>query len=575
MRFLVFFMVCLVLVSPCHAAFKSSADAVRLDETYNPHPNSDDIILPMPCGLSIALKAIAVPQGALIRDKSFPMGITNAQDADRQIYERQFPGYIAAPFTSADLPKSWSAKLQHSKTSSDSWYFIGKYEISQMQWDAVTKALDNNGQEDPAACPTKPVAASRLPVTGISWFDAQEFLNKYNAWLVKNHVKSLPAFAGTPNIAFFRLPTEEEWEYAARGGANVPPEWWADHDLFPLQDDKTINDYAVISKDQIMNAPAAIGSRQPNQAGLHDTAGNAREMVDGFFRMSIPDLRNGQVIRRLHGAAGGILTKGGSYASTLNEYLPGWRDEVPLYTAQGPSRPGDLGLRIALSGLNVPNAQRLKELRKEAGSEHFIPKTPEDLGSTPMEAVDALAANADETLKDSLSHLRQLIEAQTQAQDAQNQQTLENTFRSLLYQSETLRAFAFRYSAAQLQLDRIRALLAQSLDQANRTKAKNVENDTIRDMKGFWQSLEMGANYYKRTLGEMAQNPPKEINPLFTQLLREYGSGTIFDQHMRKNIDSLGKFLAIVRKRGIQALDTRAILSGILPKEHYKILPKS
>lgn len=554
------------------AAFKSTSDTVKPEEAFNPKPDKKDILLPMPCGLSLALRGISVPQGALIRDKTFAMGISNSQDSERQIYERQFPGYIAAPFTQRDLPRSWIPKLSSSRKSTDSWYFIGKYEISRLQWAAVMDTLDANGEENREACPRNITAEFRLPITGISWFEAQEFLNKYNAWLVKNHITSLPAFSGTQNIAFLRMPTEEEWEFAARGGAHVPPEWWSDQDIFPFEDGKTINDYAVISQDTPLPGPLPIGSRYPNPAGIHDTSGNAREMVDGFFRMSIPDIRNGQVIRRLHGAAGGILTKGGSYASTRNEFLPGWRDEIPLYTANGPGRPHDLGLRVVLSGLNVPNAQRLKELRTEAGKAKFTPQNPEDLGETPIEAIDALASRADETLKANLQKVRELIESQMQAQEAEDQKTLEQSIRSLLYQAETLRAFAYKYLAAQEQLEKVRQMLRASLSSEQRTQAKKVLADGETDLNDYMQTLKMGANYYKLNLESLLEKTPRDIDGLLAQFGKEYGSTSIFDNHMRKNLATLQEFMTKGKKSGIQSLGTREILAKVLPANHFKRL---
>lgn len=564
--------------APAHAAFKSSSDAINWDQVWNPQPLADDIVLPMPCGLSLALRAIAIPQGALIRDKTFAMGISNAQNQDRQIYERQFPGHIAAPFTDKDIPRTWRKKLGQKNSAQDSWYFIGKYEISTMQWDAVMNALDSDGKENPAVCPRIENATANLPKTGVSWFEVQEFLNKYNAWLVKNHVSDLPAFRGTQNIAFLRLPTEEEWEYAARGGANVPPEWWASKDIFPLEDGKSLKDYAVTSQETPLRAPLGIGSRQANPLGLHDTAGNAREMVDGFFRLSIPDMSNGQIIRRLHGAAGGVLTKGGSFRSYQDGVLPGRRDEIPLYTAQGPSRPADLGFRVALSGLNIPSAQRLNELRNEAhyqlpqktdahGAQHMDP------GATPLDATKALAARAEGALKEDLSKLQERLEEQQQAQEAENQKTLEQSFRSLLYQAETLRAFAFRYSATSQQLAKIRSLLKQQLNNKDRANAREILANGEKDLKDYLQSLQMGANYYKTTLEHVALKSQADIERLTAQTRREYGSNTIFDVHMRQNLDTLTSYIAIMRKKGAHALGSNAILKGILPEKHYQLLP--
>lgn len=561
----------LLLSTPCQAAFKSVNDPVDPLRAWNPRPLKDDIVLPMPCGLSLAMRAISVPAGALIRDKTFTMGISNPQNKDRQIYERQFQAHIAAPFTKNDLPTSWS--LRKSASDNDAWYFLGKYEISRLQWMAVMDALSPEGAEDAAMCP-KIDQSSNQPITGISWFEAQEFLNKYNAWLVKNHPSSLPAFSGTKNIAFLRLPTEEEWEYAARGGNRVPPEWWADKDIFPFEENRTLKDYAVTSEDGSLQSPLGIGSRLPNPLGLHDTAGNANEIVDGFFRLSIPDMANGQVIRRLHGAAGGILTKGGSFRSQADAVMPGWRDEMPLYTANGPSKSADTGFRIVLAALNIPSAKRLDELRIEAGK-----ALPEKEGSkiiegnTPIELIDSLVANSAPENSAPLNKLRSLITDQDAARRNQDLRNLEQSFRSLLYQSETLRAFAFRYSSASKQVDKIRELLKGQLSQQNRINARDLLASGEKDLKDYLQSLQMGAKYYLATLEAISKQPPQEIERLIAQCREEYGSGTIFDQHMRQNINNLSRYVAEARNKGISSLSPKTILRGILPEQHYRQLP--
>jgi hypothetical protein len=129
-------------------------------------------------------------------------------------------------------------------------------------------------------------------------------------------------------------------------------------EFFPLQD-RPIGDFAVFTDREAAKLPerlAWIGSKAPNPAGLFDTAGNAAEMVLDPFRFSIDN--------RLHGAAGGIIIKGGSYRKTKVEIMPGRREEAPFFLQDGAFRSRDLGFRVILSGIVTP-ADREEALTKE------------------------------------------------------------------------------------------------------------------------------------------------------------------------------------------------------------------
>ena len=68
---------------------------------------------------------------------------------------------------------------------------------------------------------------------------------------------------------------------------------------------------------------------------------------------------------RLHGSSGGFVRKGGSFLSVLPDIMPGRRDETAFFLIDGPNANRDLGLRLALSGINTPAGDRPGILRKE------------------------------------------------------------------------------------------------------------------------------------------------------------------------------------------------------------------
>lgn len=554
--------------SICGAAFKSSSDEISPQAAWNPAPLPDDILLPMPCGLSLALRPVDVSSGSLLRDKKFSMGITEALNQDRQIYERRFDGYIAAPFTLSDLPATWKKKLKDVQSEGDGLYFIGKYEVSNQQWRAVMDALDRDGTEIPAQCP-KLEQASTLPVANISWFDAQEFLAKYNAWLVRAHLETLPSFKGGKEVAFFRLPTEEEWEYAARAYPKVPQEWWANNDTFRFDEGREFKDYAVTSDDSTKSAPLPIGSRLANPLGLHDSAGNVSEMVDGFFRMSIADMANGQIIRRLHGAAGGILTKGGSFRSQKEESLPGYRDEIPVYSPAGANKRSDLGFRVVLSAVNIPNAQRLEKLRKEANRQ-ISPARSKIEGNTPAEMLGAMIASAEGQQKADLERLRGLVQDQEAAFASQDLKNLEHVFRSLLYEMESLRAYGLRYSQALSAIEKLNASLKTNISQEEKKNTREAIAIGKRDADSYKQSLMLGAGHFKNTVETITDYPEAELARLFRQIQKEYAANTIADMHMRQNLLQLAKIVALARQKGSSVLTPRYVLGNVLPEVHFK-----
>lgn len=136
-------------------------------------------------------------------------------------------------------------------------FAIGRYEVTVEQWNACA---------DAGGCqriPTVADSAKNAPVRDVSWDDAQQYV----AWLSKTTGKS------------YRLPTEAEWEYAARGGS-ATTYWWGDQMRKGNANCKDCGD--PWSQD----APAPVGSFAANPYGLHDVNGSVWEWVADCWHSS-------------------------------------------------------------------------------------------------------------------------------------------------------------------------------------------------------------------------------------------------------------------------------------------------
>lgn len=560
------------LLEPSFAALQPKNVPQTSEVAWNPRKDDHDIVMPMPCGFSLILRVIAVP-GGLSNDRRFSMGV-NQIDDDRQIYESSFQSYIAASFAENDLPKAWIPRLGVSNTGNFSYYFLGKYEVSRGQWDAVMQGITSGGSS--GVCPKVGSAESALPVRNISWFEVQNFLKRYNTWLISHAKEALPHYKGTNNIGFFRLPTEEEWEYAARGGIAVAEEDRENNDSFVPHGEKP-QDYGVFASPEsaIRNEPLAIGSRKPNPLKLYDVMGNVSEMIDGFFHVTIGEIdQNNVPRRRLHGASGGLLCKGGSFRSEGIAVLPGSRDEVPLYTGSGEYRSPTLGFRLILAGLNLPNAERLAmmneaPLQKKEEKKQKAKPQPEKENSdsviqinrngNPIDELERIKeATSSSAVKDNLAQFRRLLLEQKHAHERERKDSLESTLRATLYQAETIRAFAFRY----LEIVHLLQDKRNHLTKDQRNKAEEI-------LEQYMQALLTAANQYKSYLRRIADAKKSDVSQIISQLEAEYsGKGTL-DRHMQENKRVIERHLQN-RREGFEKLSREQILRDIIPKKHLE-----
>ncbi|MCV6627120.1 MAG: formylglycine-generating enzyme family protein, partial [Cellvibrionaceae bacterium] len=174
------------------------------------------------------------------------------------------------------------------------YFYLAKYELTQGQYDAVIGEKSGN-------CPKRIGRKGRLPAVGLSKSELERFAELYTIWLMQNAPEFLPR-AGQAS-GFLRLPTEEEWEFAARGGLKVAEAEFR-MPRPPINEGESHNEYVAHSgSDSTGGELQSIGTLKANPLGLHDMLGNAWEMIGSPFAL----VRHG----RLHGQAGGLVRRGG------------------------------------------------------------------------------------------------------------------------------------------------------------------------------------------------------------------------------------------------------------------------
>ncbi|MDR2056241.1 MAG: formylglycine-generating enzyme family protein [Desulfovibrio sp.] len=553
------------------AALQRKDEKLTVDKAWNPEPDADDLVLPMPCDGQMVFRAVSVPGKNLLYDKKFTMGVHTLADPAREKYERARDGHISGPFTLEDMPAPWREKLRARDSGNFYYYFIAKYEVTLWQWHAVMLG----------ECLKTPVTkAMAEPVVGKSWFEMQEFMQRYMVWLLANHKDALPVYKeNDKDIAYLRLPTEEEWEFAARGGLNVPEENRNQEDFHPLGG-LARADFGVFStQDRILEAPSVIGSRHPNPLKIYDMAGNAKELAQSSFRFSIPDMSDGgkTVVPRPHGSAGGFVAKGGSFLSGEDDVLPGKREEVALFNESGPVKTRELGFRPVLGGINTPaSAGRMEKLRlaelslKEqrgpaARSDARTPAPADGVvkinpsGELAAELDKIIQATSSPVVKGNLEQYRRMVADYESAAERREDTEILNGLRSLLHHIEGQRNAGARFSYLNLIMQQ---------PGADNPAVMERNRQSMRDWKIVLNNM---TNNYKEGLSNILKKARGEnFAPYFAQLRGEYNSDDLYSRHMRENLTALEKHLQRIRLQGLGHLSREAIWKDVIQEKTLK-----
>ena len=174
-------------------------------------------------------------------------------------------------------------------------FYLGRFEVTQEQWQRVMGNNPSTFKND---------SSGKHPVENITWNNAQAFIKRLNR-MEKNHV--------------YRLPTDFEWEYAARAGAQDDIPW------------KEIQALAILGG----SAPQDVGTKKPNAWGLYDMLGNVWEWVQDFYNEKIFADSTSPKSGKQH------VLKGASFTGDV-------KNATYMTHAAGPGNGFDIGLRVLM-----------------------------------------------------------------------------------------------------------------------------------------------------------------------------------------------------------------------------------
>jgi len=197
-------------------------------------------------------------------------------------------------------------------------FLMGQYEITQKQWMMV---MGNNPSN---------FIGDELPVEQVSWDDVQAFISKLNRLTGQD----------------YRLPTEAEWEYAARAGTTTPfmTGQCISTDQANYDDNSSYKD---CPKGEYRETTVAVGSFSANDWGLYDTHGNVWEWTADCYNKSYAGApSNGSAW--LSGDCEGRVLRGGSW-DTYPRYLR----SADRFRKGAGIRDSYIGFRVVLSASSV------------------------------------------------------------------------------------------------------------------------------------------------------------------------------------------------------------------------------
>ncbi len=513
--------------------------AAEVPPTFNPKPIVGDYSLPIPGGGEIVFRPVSlgVPFG------SFAIREFIAGDRGGGGF-RENPTRVAI---GGGIP------IQTVK-GTEAGFYIAKYEITEAQYDAVMK-----GTLSPSANPVL------TPKVNITYSEIEAFLEHYNQWLIKNAPDRLQ-HAGDCR-SWVRLPTEAEWEFAARGGSAVTQDVFDQRNPYPSQN--TLKHEWFSGSRSSFDKLKKIGLLDPNPLGIFDMLGNVSEAGSNPYQ-----------IEYVQGQVGGRVVRGGNFRSEESEIRSSHREEWPMLTGKGElPRSESIGFRIAIGAPAIQSVAQARVLEKDwssyrnsrpvTGSGQAAIASVSEQSALEIKDIDRVLGEIDALIKkkstDKIQGKIQLLRS-----SYKNIESHLNRAESLLAESGTLQA---SLSATQIVRETKKfAIIKESLSSNDEAERKDAEETA----KAIALNLQDAQNRYEYSFKILSKADAaacaSEFRKHIDRLKKEEEGGSKSEQ--REATEKAEAHLREYRESG--RMNTRAWiqeLSGLSEKEMEKIEP--